>query len=117
MMHFYTHADATFALQYSYRIRLKRSPRTNIQLIIIQKFAFICAAITCVDVLDKCTKANENVKIQIKYLFINANMDTPGKVVIVWVSKSKLNISWFSSDTPVSFINKVVSCQRKPEGN
>ena len=44
-------------------------------------------------------------------------MDTPGKVVIVWVSQSKLNIGWFSSDTPVASINKVISCQRKTEGD
>ena len=55
----------------------------------------------------------KNVKIQIKDLFVNANMDTSGKVVIVWVSKSELNIGNYQNPRLIGYYRTVrISCSK-----
>jgi len=54
-----------------------------------------------------------NVKIQIKDLFVNANMDTSGKVVIVWVSKSELNIGHYQNPRLLGYYRTIsISCSK-----
>ena len=55
----------------------------------------------------------KNVKIQIKDLFVNANMDTLGKVVIVWVSKSELTIVIYENSRLLGYCRTVsISCSK-----
>ena len=55
----------------------------------------------------------KNVKIQRKDLFVNANMDTSEKRVIVWVSKSELNIGIYQNSILLGYHRTVcTSCSK-----
>jgi len=53
----------------------------------------------------------KNVKIQIKDLFVHANMDTSEKMIIVLVSKSELNIGNYQNSRLLGYYRTVsISC-------
>ena len=59
------------------------------------------------------TKKMKNAKIQRKDLFVNANMDTSGKRVIVWVSKAELNIGIYQNARLLGYYPRVsISCSK-----
>jgi hypothetical protein len=49
----------------------------------------------------------KNVKIQIKDLFLHANMDTSEKMIIVLVSKSELNIGNYQNPSLLGYYRTV----------
>jgi hypothetical protein len=54
-----------------------------------------------------------NVMIQMEDLFVNANMDTSEKMVIVLVSKSELNISIYQNPRLLGYYRTVsISCSK-----
>ena len=54
-----------------------------------------------------------NVKIQMEDRFVNANMDTSEKMVIVLVSKSELNISIYQNPRLLGYYRTVsISCSK-----